>query len=701
MARIPIGMGDGGQLGRSIADPQGAVRVDPAAFGAGVGAAAGDAVGAFAREVGNERRQEAAQARFDERQAEAESRALARQAAAESRQAEAERRRIQQLTARATVTNELDTLHTEIATGIGDGSIPRADGQTRWQTESETRISTALEQFDPGMQDLVRAELLGARNRLGVGVQRAATARAQSETGAQLLQLGEQYQRMALTDRPRAVSEFEQALATFGPAAGLNPEQIQTQRQGFRERVAFDVGSALVRGARSDLRTLDQVAQRLGSEEFADLDPGRRGQLDAQLISRREQILAANERAAAAAARAAEARQAAAGRSFDALDKLTLSGAVPDPAFAAQVTAATRGTPFEQAARQVIEGAAARANFAALPLPQQRATLLAAQTEANTGGTNPQAAARVDLLQRTVAQTEQAVAADPLRAGLDRRWIDTLAPLPLTNLAELPAALGARVEAARVVSGRAGRPVSPLLAEEAENVRRLVETLAPRDRVTALAPIVRGMPADQIRALAGQVNDKSPALAGALLAMSQDRVTDRGRSVAGLIMTGDDLIRTKSVKIDSAAETGARSRIRNELRGAFATQAAEDAAVESTFRVYATLLSENNDDVRQAVRLTTGGVFERNGSRAIRRWGWTDADMQQSISQQIPATLDARSGGGLAVGGERITPEDLYRQRQRWQLGGTAQGGAYTVAIGGRIVTRADGSPFTVQLWNE
>jgi hypothetical protein len=701
MARIPIGIGEGDQLGRSIADPQGAVRVDPAAFGAGVGAAAGDAVNAFAREVGAERRQEAAQAQADQRQADAEMRAQQRQAAAEAKQAEAERRRIAQLTARAEVTNELDTLHTQIATGIADGSVPRADGVTRWQAESETRINAALERFDPGMQDLVRAELLGARNRLGLGVQQAATRRAQSETGAQLLQLGEQYQRMALTDRGRAVSEFEGALATFGPAAGLNPEQIQTQRQGFRERVAFDVGSALVRGARNDLRALDQVGQRLGSDEFADLDPGRRGQLEAQLVSRREQILAANERAAAQAARANEARQAAAGRSFEALDRLTLSGAVPDAAFAAQVTAATRGTPFEQAARQVIETAAARANFAALPLPQQRAALLAAQSDANAGGTNPQAAARVDLLQRTVKQTEDAIAADPLRAGLDRGWIREVAPLNVTDLASLPAALGQRVEAARTVAGRAGRAVSPLLAEEAEGVRRLVETLAPRDRVTALAPIVRGMPPEQIRAMAGQVNEKSPALAGALLAMAADRTTNRGRPVAELIMTGDDLLRTKSVKIDPNAETGARTRIRQELRGAFATQAAEDAAVESTFRVYATLLNEGRDDTRAAVRLTTGGVFERNGAKAVRRWGWTDDDMQQAISQQIPATLEARSGGALAVGGERVTADDLYRQRNRWQLGGTAASGAYTVSLGGRIVTRADGSPFTVQLWNE
>jgi hypothetical protein len=700
MARIPIGIGEGGQLGRSVADPQGAVRVDPAAFGAGVGGAAGDAVNAFAREVGNERRQEAAQAQADQRQADAESRATARQAAAEAKQAEAERRRIAQLTARAEATNELDTLRTEIETGIADGTVARTDGVTRWQTESETRINTALERFDPDMRDLVRAELLGARNRLGAGVQQAATRRAQSETGAELLRLGEQYQRMALTDRPRAVAEFEGALATFGPAAGLNPEQIQTQRQAFRERVAFDVGSALVRGARSDLRTLDQVAQRLGSDEFADLDPGRRGQLDAALTARREQILNANERAAAAAARANEARQAAAGRSFEALDKLTLSGAVPDPAFAAQVTAAVRGTPFEAAARQVIEQAAARANFAALPLPQQKAALLAAQSAA-TAGTNPQAAARVDLLERTVRATEQAVAADPLRAGLERGWIREVAPLNVTDLASLPAALGQRIEAARTVAGRAGRPVSPLLAEEADNMRRLVETLAPRDRVTALAPIVRGMPADQIRAMAGQVNKDSPALAGALLALSQDRVTDRGRSVAGLIMQGDDLIRTKSVKIDPAAETGARARIRSELRGAFATTAAEDAAVEATFRVYATLLSENNDDVRQAVRLTTGGVFEANGAKAVRRWGWTDADMRDAISKQIPATLAERSGGGLALGGERIAPEDLYRQRNRWQLGSTAASGQYTVAIGGRVVTRADGSPFTVQLWNE
>jgi hypothetical protein len=700
MARIPIGIGEGGQLGRSVADPQPAVRVDPAAFGVGVGAAAGETINAFAREITADRRQEAAQQAADQRQADAEARALARQQAAEAKAAAAEQKRIQQMTAKAEAANGLEQLQTEITAGIADGSVSREAGLTRWQTESEARINSTLERFEPGLRELVGAELLGVRNRFGSAVQGAATRRVQQETGAQLLQLGEQYERMALTDRGRATAEYLSALAEIGPGAGLNPEQLQQQAQGFRERVAFNVGSALVRNARGDIRSLDQVAQRLGSDEFADLDPGRRGQLDAALTARREQLANEAERAAARAARAAEKRERDARSEIEALDKFTLNGGVPDPAYAARVAAATQGTPFAAAAQQILGQASARANFAALPLPQQRAALLDAQAKA-TGGSNPEAAARVDLIEKTVRATEQAIAADPLRAGLERGWIREVAPLPITNLSELPGALIRRIESARTVAAQAGRPVSPLLAEEAEQVRRLVDNLAPRDRVTALAPVVRGMPPEQIRALAGQVNDKSPALAGALLAMSNDRVTNRGRSVAELILVGDDLLRTKSVKIDPAAETGARARIRSQLRGAFATSAAEDAAVESSFRTYATLLSEGRDDVGAAVRLTTGGVFESNGAKAVRRWGWTDADMRDAIAKQVPATLQERSGGALAVGGERVTPDDLYRQRGRWQLGSTASSGAYTVSIGGRIVTRGDGTPFTVQLWSE
>lgn len=702
MARIPIGVGDGGQLGRSVAEAQGAVRVDPAAFGVGVGAAAGQAVEAFGREVAAERQQERALMQAEQRQMDAEARQAARQAAAEAAQAERERRRIAQLTARAEITNELDGLQTEIATGIADGSVPRADGLTRWQGESEARITAALERFDPDMRDLMRAELLGARNRLGVRVQEAATRRAQSEVGAQLMQLGEQYQRMALTDRGRATAEFEGALAEFGPRAGLNPEQMQAQRQGFRERVAFDVGSALVRGARNDLRALDQVAQRLGSDEFADLDPGRRGQLEGQLLSRREALLNQQERAAAQAARAAEARQAAAGRAFDALDKLTLSGQVPDTQFAAQVLAATQGTPYAQAARQVIETAAARANLAAQPLPQQRAALLAAQSQAAQEGTNPAAAARVDLIERTIKQTEAALAADPLRAGLERGWIQEVAPLNVTDLQALPGALAARVEAAGVVGRQAGRAVSPFLAEEVAQISRTLAALQPRQQVDAIGAITSRLPPAQVRALAEQMGrDGVPGLASIALHLSNNSTSMPGRRVAELIANGQALISTRSVKLDTAAETGIRSQIRERIRGAYPTRAAEDMAVEDAFRIYATFHSEGRQGasaVRNAADLATGGVVEINGKRTVTPYGWTEAMMRDGISRQVPATISTRAGGALAIGGDPITAEDLYTQRRRWQLGTTATPGEYTVAIGERMVTRADGQPFTIRL---
>ncbi|MFO0255250.1 MAG: hypothetical protein ACK52V_14130, partial [Betaproteobacteria bacterium] len=150
MARIPIGIGEGGQLGRSVADPQPAVRVDPAAFGVGVGAAAGETINAFAREITADRRQEAAQQAADQRQADAEARALSRQQAAEARAAAAEQKRIQQLTAKAEAANGLEQLQTEIAAGIADGSVSREAGLTRWQTESEARINSTLERFEPG-----------------------------------------------------------------------------------------------------------------------------------------------------------------------------------------------------------------------------------------------------------------------------------------------------------------------------------------------------------------------------------------------------------------------------------------------------------------------------------------------------------------------------------------------------------------------
>ncbi|MFO0253656.1 MAG: hypothetical protein ACK52V_06040, partial [Betaproteobacteria bacterium] len=597
--------------------------------------------------------------------------------------------------------NGLEQLQTEIAAGIADGSVSREAGLTRWQTESEARINSTLERFEPGMRELVGAELLGVRNRFGSAVQGAATRRVQQETGAQLLQLGERYERMALTDRGRATTEYLTALAEIGPGAGLNPEQLQQQAQGFRERVAFNVGSALVRNARGDVRSLDQVAQRLGSDEFADLDPGRRGQLDAALTARREQLANEAERAAARAARAAEKRERDARNEIEALDKFTLNGGVPDPAYAARVAAATQGTPFAAAAQQILGQASARANFAALPLPQQRAALLDAQAKA-TGGSNPEAAARVDLIEKTVRATEQAIAADPLRAGLERGWIREVAPLNVTDLQSLPGALAARVDAASTVGRQAGRAVSPFLAEEVKQIGGLLVTLQPRQQVDAIGAITARLPPAQVRALAEQMGrDGVPGLASIALHLSNNTQSAPGRRVAELIANGQSLITSKSVKLDEAAETGIRSQIRERIRGAYPTMAAENAAVDDAFRIYATFHSEGRQGasaVRNAADLATGGVIELNGRKTVTPYGWSESMVRDGISRQVPATLSQRAGGALAIGGEPISADDLYSQRRRWQLGTTGHPSEYTVAIGERIVTRADGQPLTIRL---
>jgi len=127
---------------------------------------------------------------------------------------------------------------------------------------------------------------------------------------------------------------------------------------------------------------------------------------------------------------AAERRDRQATQAFDALQTLDAQGLPADPAFLTDTLGKLKGTPYEEAARQIVNGSAATAQFGALPVAQQDAVLADEYAKAREKGVTPATSARLKKLEGIRSASERAYKEDRGRrrssAGRStrrRRWI--------------------------------------------------------------------------------------------------------------------------------------------------------------------------------------------------------------------------------------------------------------------------------------
>lgn len=698
MARIPIYPDVGQRIAPIVPGPR-----EPVQGAGAIGEAVQRGAAVVGRVAGEEQQREI---QMDERAGQQRDRLLAaeidekaRETLRKQREEEAEQKRIEGEAKTAKLRQTALTYYAEGAT-IADqvtaevraGRVPRdtaANVLDQRLGELRTMLTTGFDATTglPQLTTAIQERDITFRRQFGAGMTQLATEERVGSLTASL----EQLERIGVRNPDEAISRAAALMSTEGVAV-LGADRATAQLAKFREGVIGNYWRRRLVDSPDDARSLGVLAGQIKGDDR--LDPGTATALLATVESRQA---AAQQRALVAAERIGRDNE----RAFAAAAGVVQAGKLLDPTLATQLTQRFRGTAFEGAFRSLVSAAPAQVAFTTQPLASQERALFELQRKGNTVGWTPAEQKQYETLNKAYEETQREIRADPWKAALERGVVPQVQPLTL-DLATLPTQLAARQQQAGSVEAWTGRPVSPFRPEEARVVAELITALPPRQRAETLSTIGEQLSPGQMRAMAGQfAGERSAALAAATLLASQRTVTNRGRQVAELVLTGDDLLRTKSVKIDPAAETGTRSRIREELRGAFATTAAEDMAVEATFRVYAALKAEGRDDTAAAVRLTTGGVWAHNGVKTVRRYGWGDSDMQAAVSAQVPARLAERAGGDLMLGDRTVKPDALYQQRRLWQLGSTAQQGEYTVSVGGRMVTRQDGRPFTVQLWSE
>jgi len=594
---------------------------------------------------------------------------------------------------------DLAELSDSIAQRVARGELDKTKAMDEWQALAEERLNRTVDEVPASHREAVKGSLQLRARRLSGTVREGVAQRDRADTRAGLASYLETMQRLAVTDPERATAAAVEAIGSLAPAAGYDAAAIEKMSWQFREGVAGNRGQAMVRKAANDPKALDAAMEQLQGEGFADLTPERRATLENQILARKG-YLEQREQTRIARAEAAAARRAREAESaFNAAQAIIDSGGLPSPDYLDQVSAKTAGTPYAGALRELLTQGAERSAFAQLPPQQQQARLLELRAQANKQGTDPKLEKRIAAAEKIAAQSQRELDEDPLMWGVNRRLLDQVTPIDVTNLQALPAQLAARVEQAGTVAARVGRPVSPLLKSEADQLAQAIGMLPVAQQRAVVSTLSRSLEPRQAQALAAQVSPKDEALG---LALFLAPVTARAaQDPAELILRGADAVKTKRIKAasDDSGAREAHRRIAEELSGVdWPTTKARDAAITAAQKVYDGLRDSGSASPRKAIELATGGLADWNGAKVPVPYGMSEREFKRAVrTLDVRRVEDMAGGQNVKVGSDWLGVGRLVQNIDAMTLV-PAGPGSYAVSSGGRMVMRADGAPLRIKV---
>lgn len=674
MAQIPMG-----NFGQTVAAPQRAVQHSPEEFGA----TQARAIGELAQTTGAIANQQiAAQTRLDQ------------EAAARDAQTAAARVRI-------TKTNELADASDQLSQDIQTGKVAKDKAQDEWQARSRDILDGSTSGLDPRYAGAVQAEFEGLVQRGSIGVRHAVTKRNQDDVQANLISLGEEYQRMAQRDRPKAQAEYFAQLDAMGPDAGWAPDVITQKKQQFKEQTAYTAAFSMVRGATAtrDLGAVRKAREALAGDAFSDIDPQRRAALDANLDAQETNIIQRQEIAAQRAQRQAEAHLNRARSAFEASQARVNAGIPDSPDQIALTTQALTGTPYLDTYRALQQQARDVGGAAAQPIAHQQAQLDQLNARIAQGGTSDALIKQRDQLQKMLDASQKDAKEDPMRAGLERGVITSIPPVDVSSVQAFTATLANRLGSAQVVQAWAGRPVSPLTTDEATRLSATLSALPPQQRASALSEISTRLGPQASAGLAAQIDKSDKAMALALQYGTQK--TTEGRYTSEVMLRGQQALKEKSIKPDSTEDSGWRSTIAKTVGDAYPNANQRSDVMEAAYLITAGWAAEGKitPDPKKAVTLAARGkIVDFNGRQTPLPTGMDDGDLSNKLKSITGKDLSAQAPDGkVRIGGQELGVDDLAKSLPDAQLM-YATYGAYYVLSGNRVVTNTSGKPIMIKV---
>lgn len=587
----------------------------------------------------------------------------------------------------------------EVAARVASGDLDKTKADEEWRALAQSRMDDTLALVPVEHRQLAQSQLELRMRRLSSNVREGVARRDRDDTRAGLLSYLESQERFAVTDPKRATEAAAVAIANLGPAAGYGADDLEKLSWGFRERVAGNRGQALVRGASGDMKSLDAAMKKLEGDEFTDLTPERRGQLENQILARKGYLEQKEQTRIARAEAAAARRDREAEAAIKATQTIIDSGGIPSPEYLDKVGAKTAGTAYGPALRELLVQATDRAGFATLSPQQQEAKILEARALATKNGTTPANEARIASWERIATESQRQLEDDPLLYGVNRRLIDEVKPIDLRDLEQLGPQLAGRADQAATISARVGRPVSPLLKSEAQTMAKTISMLPVAQQTAVVRLIANTLDTKQAQALSKQLGGKENTLGLATFLAANARRAPR--DPAELILAGADAKKSGRLKDASADADSAEQhrRIAEDLSAVpWATTQARDAAIAAAQGVYDGLRAEGQRNRRQAIELATGGLTDWAGSKVPIPYGMTSREFRQRMLRMDAATVQRQAGGDqVFIGGQAMPVEKLVGNMGAVKLI-PAGVGSYALESGGQLVLTGKGAPLRISM---
>lgn len=676
MAQIPIG-----NFGQSVAAPQRAPRTSDAAGAAMQAKAIGDFAGTVS-DVAN--REIAADTRLGIEAYNADAQTAA-------------------LKARITKQNDLQDAASKLSQQVMDGSVPRDKAAEEWQTRSQDIMHGATDGLDPKYAGHVQAELDGHVQQFGHVINAAVIKRTQEDNRSNVFTLVDQYERLATTNRQKAIDELFPQLDAVGPKAGYGPDDIAKLKQKFREGTAYTQAFGVAKGA----QTLGQVreAQKLlASDAFSDISPQKRMELDVFLTGKENALIQKAEHAANAAARAQEARLNRARAEFESAQGRLMTGIPDNDAQLLQTVQALSGTPYLDTYRAQQNQARTLGGFASKSIPEQQREVDALYAERSKTGGSDQINERIRLAEKALGASKAEAQEDNLRAYVRRTPGESVDPIDLTSPQAFIAGIQKRLSLANRASLWSGNPSSVLMSDEAKPFGDMLKTLPVQQRSTAIAAITQKLGPQASAALAQQLQpakeDAAPQDRALGLAFGYATAkTTYGRYTSELILKGQQALADKTVKIEKGAEFGWQAEIAKQIEGVYPNQQQAEAVKHAAYLITAGMATDGSPDVGRAVRLAVGGsIVDVNGRRIPVQPGVDEGTVRDRLKAITANDLKQQApDGSVKVGGSNISLDQFVSGLKDAQLI-HAGGGRYNVLAGSRIVTNSAGQRISIEV---
>lgn len=548
------------------------------------------------------------------------------------------------------------------------GEVDGVAAMGEWDTMRSTITDEASRELPGHIAERVASQIkLDASELASAGIGRAVETRQRETTRADMNTALEGFERDALTDRAKAVVLAGEVVLRLGASAGYGPDDQQRLLQRFRETTAANMADQRLLASSRDPAALDAFQQQLRGGEFGDLSPDVRERIEVRIENQR----AALQHAAEVAQRRAEAARARrlteAEHAVRAVESIVDGGGIADDATLARAQSAASGTPWADVLKSTVQQAANRSAFGSLSPAQQDQALLQIRSQLNQSGANPHQMKQLQQFESIRNRTREQVDRDPLAWGVQSRLLTGIDPLPLTGLPELVQGLTVRTSQAATVGAQLQRPVSPLLASEAQQLGEALGRLPADQKKTWLRGLASVLPPDQQRALAGQLKDQDGALALAMHAGSLPK-TANGDPM-DLILRGHDAVASGRIKKDDELTRGERMKLSRELDAVpWATPKARDAAIDAASLIMDGLRDQRSNgtasssDRRKAMLLALGGeIVDHGDGKTIAPPGWTEHRFRTAMRKVTADDIARQAPGGLTLNGQALAPDALVK----------------------------------------